>query len=201
MQKIATEIYLIVHDQKREDAFMRDNFGTHRHKLMYNDYIIVGPKNNDIKINKPDSILDVFSYIYNNKLTFTSRSDSSGTHAAEMAIWKKINLDPRIYSGSWYLESGQGMGPSLNIAISMNGIILSDRSSWLRFNNKANHEILYTNHKELRNNYSMILVNHQKCNNLNFTAAKELYDWLASNEAASLIKDYKIRGNNVFYVD
>ena len=192
---------LIVHDQKREDTFMRDNFGTHRHKLMYNDYIIIGPKNNKIKLENSESILEVFSKIYNNKLTFISRSDSSGTHAAEMAVWKKINLNPRIHSGSWYLESGQGMGPSLNIAISMNAIILSDRSSWLRFNNKVNHEILYTNHKELRNNYSMILVNHERCNNLNFSAAKELYDWLASDKAASLIKDYKIKGKRVFYID
>ena len=89
---------------------MRDNFGTHRHKLMYNDYIIIGPKNNKIKLENSESILEVFSKIYNNKLTFISRSDSSGTHAAEMAVWEKINLNPRIHSGSWYLESGQGMG-------------------------------------------------------------------------------------------
>ena len=192
---------LIVHDEKREDAFMKGNFGTHRHRLMYNDYIIVGPKNNEIKLNESNSITEVFSQIYNNKLTFISRSDSSGTHAAEMTIWEKTKLDPRIHSGSWYLESGQGMGPSLNIAISMNATILTDRSSWLRFSNKVNHEILYTNHKELRNSYSMILVNHQKCKNLNYRAAKELYDWLASNEAALLIKDYKINDTHLFYVD
>ena len=117
-----------------------------------------------------------------------------------MNIWDNIGLDPTASSGKWYLESGQGMGPSLNIAISLNGYIFSDRSTWLRFNNKADHIILYSNPVELRNSYSMILVNHDKCKNLNLKPARDLYDWLKSDEAASLIEGYKVNDQQVFYI-
>ena len=130
-----------------------------------------------------------------------SRSDSSGTHSSEIAIWNQLNLDPSIYSGKWYLESGQGMGPSLNIAISLNAYIFSDRSTWLRFKNKANHRILYEDSSELRNNYGMILVNHKKCLSLDYNSSLRLYNWLASEEAAELIRSYKISNSTVFYVD
>ena len=116
-----------------------------------------------------------------------------------MNIWESIALDPIISSGQWYLESGQGMGPSLNIAISLNGYIFSDRSSWLRFNNKGDHAILYSNPIELKNSYSMILVNHDKCRNLDLKPARDLYDWLKTDDAASLINGYKIEGQQVFY--
>ena len=116
-----------------------------------------------------------------------------------MSIWDDIDLDPTNSSGKWYLESGQGMGPSLNIAISLDGYILSDRSSWLRFNNKGDHIILYSNPIELKNNYSMILVNHDKCENLDLNPARDLYDWLKSDDAASLINRYKVNGQQVFY--
>lgn len=191
---------LIVHDKKREDEFMVNGYGTSRFNLMYNDFVIVGPKKDAANIKGSESISEVFSKIYTKKQVFISRSDSSGTHSAEMNIWNKIGLDPSTHSGKWYLESGQGMGPSLNIAMSLNGYIFSDRSSWLRFNNKRDHVILYSNPKELRNNYSMILVNHTKCKNLNLKPAEGLYDWLKSKEAASLINNYKVNGQQVFYI-
>ena len=95
---------------------------------MYNDFVIIGPTSDSIDIENSLSATDVFLKIYNQKHTFVSRSDSSGTHSAEMEIWKATKLDPSKYSGKWYIESGQGMGPSLNIAISLNGYIFSDRS-------------------------------------------------------------------------
>ena len=190
---------LIVHDKDREDKFMANGFGSSRYNIMYNDFVVVGPKKDAAKIQESKSILEVFSKIYSKKHIFISRSDSSGTHSAEMSIWDNIALDPTTSSGKWYLESGQGMGPSLNIAISLNGYIFSDRSSWLRFNNKGDHIILYSNPIELKNSYSMILVNHDKCENLDLKPARDLYDWLKTDDAASLINGYKIKGQQVFY--
>ena len=192
---------LIVHDKKREAAFMKNNYGSKIHNLMFNDYIIIGPKEDFAGVSNSLSSSEVFTKIYNSKSMFISRSDSSGTHAAEMSIWTKSGLDPTSFSGSWYLESGQGMGPSLNIATSLGGYTFTDRSSWLRFQNKVNHTILYENPQELRNNYSMILVNHTRCQNLDYEPAKSLYNWLKSADAAKLISNYEINNNTVFYVE
>ena len=192
---------LIVHDKKREAAFMKNNYGSKIHNLMFNDYIIIGPKEDFAGVSNSLSSSEVFTKIYNSKSMFISRSDSSGTHAAEMSIWTKSGLDPTSFSGSWYLESGQGMGPSLNIATSLGGYTFTDRSSWLRFQNKVNHTILYENPQELRNNYSMILVNHTRCQNLDYEPAKSLYNWLKSAEAAKLISTYEINNDTVFYVE
>ena len=192
---------LIVHDKEREIQFIKDGHGSQRHDLMYNDFIIIGPNSDRADVESSVSVRDAFSRIYKNNYKFISRSDSSGTHSSEIAIWNQLNLDPSSYSGEWYLESGQGMGPSLNIAISLNAYIFSDRSTWLRFKNKAKHRILYENSSELRNDYGMILVNHKKCHNLDYNSSLKLYNWLASDEAAELIRAYKISNFRVFYVD
>jgi len=192
---------LIVHDKDREIQFIADGHGSDRHNLMYNDFIIIGPSTDRANIASSESVKDAFSRIYENSQKFISRSDSSGTHSSEIAIWKQLKLNPSKYSGKWYLESGQGMGPSLNIAISLNAYIFSDRSTWLRFKNKGNHKILYENPSELKNNYGMILVNHKKCENLNYGSSLKLYNWLASDQAAKLINNYRILNNKVFYID
>ena len=192
---------LIVHDENREIKFIADGHGSDRHNLMYNDFVIIGPGTDRANIASSKSVRDAFSRIYDNGYKFISRADSSGTHSSEMSIWNQLKLDTSKHSGKWYLESGQGMGPSLNIAISLNAYIFSDRSTWLRFKNKRNHKILYENPSELRNNYGMILVNHKKCKNLNYESSLKLYKWLASNKAAQLIKNYKILNTKVFYID
>ena len=192
---------LIVHDTKREIKFINDGHGSDRHNLMYNDFVIIGPSSDRANIASSGGVNDAFSRIYKKKHKFISRADSSGTHSSEIAIWSQLKLDPSIYSGEWYLESGQGMGPSLNIAVSLDAYIFSDRSTWLRFENKRDHRILYEKPSELRNNYGMILVNHKKCNNLDYDSSLKLYKWLASDEAAQLIKEYTILNNKVFYID
>ena len=191
---------LIVHDREKEEKFLKNGYGTKRHDLMYNDFVIIGPSKDKLNIENSSSATEAFLKIYKEQHLFISRSDSSGTHSAEMTIWKNAKVNPRTFSGKWYMETGQGMGPSLNIAISLNGYIFSDRSSWLRFNNKKSHKILYENPLELRNNYGMILVNPEKCPNINFSAANNLYEWLSSDYAAKLIKDYKLSKSHVFYV-
>ena len=192
---------LIVHDTEREIKFMNEGYGSDRHNIMYNDFIIIGPKSDDANISTSTSVEDAFNRIYEKKYKFISRADSSGTHSSELAIWNRLKLDPAIYSGEWYLESGQGMGPSLNIAISLNAYTFSDRSTWLRFKNKGKHKVLYENASELRNNYGMILVNPEKCPNLNYQSSLKLYKWLASEDAAELITNYRILNNQVFYID
>lgn len=192
---------LIVHDEKRENEFMENNYGTEIHSLMFNDYVIIGPKEDTARVSTSLTASDAFTKIFNSRSIFISRSDSSGTHAAEMSIWNESRLNPKTFSGLWYLESGQGMGPSLNIAISLGAYIFTDRSSWIRFKNKEDHDILYENTQELRNNYSMILVNHERCKNLVFEPAISLFNWLKSSEAARLIKNYQIYDSSVFYID
>ncbi len=192
---------LIVHDKEREVKFITDGHGSDRHNLMYNDFIIIGPSSDEANISLSTSVQDAFSLIYKKKSNFISRADSSGTHFSEIAIWNQLKLDPSTYSGEWYLESGQGMGPSLNIAISLNAYIFSDRSTWLRFKNKKNHKIVYENSSELRNDYGMILVNHNKCDNLDYESSLKLYNWLASDDAAFLIKNYRVHNSHLFYVD
>ena len=119
---------LIVHDQKREQMFMNDRFGIKRHELMYNDFVLVGPRIDQAEVSNSISIYEAFSKIYKHQHKFISRSDSSGTHSAEMKIWNKLSIKPAVHSGEWYLETGQGMGQSLNIAISLGGYIFTDRS-------------------------------------------------------------------------
>tara|TARA_B100000900_G_C20584518_1_gene718951 strand:- start:43 stop:834 length:792 start_codon:yes stop_codon:yes gene_type:complete len=190
---------LIVHDRIKEDNFLNNGYGAKRHDLMYNDFVIIGPAEDSIITKNLSSAVEVFSKIYEKQHIFVSRSDSSGTHAAEMKIWDKAKVNPTMHSGQWYMETGQGMGPTLNIAISLNGYVMSDRSTWLRFNNKKSHQILYENPIELRNNYGMILVNPERCLDNNYNAANKLYEWLSSEYAASLISDYKLSGHQVFY--
>ena len=127
---------LIVHDKQRELDFMRQGYGIKRHSLMFNDYIIVGPSDDPAKIKNSIYPEDVFTLIAAKKSNFISRSDSSGTHSAEISIWNKTQINPSLFSGQWYIETGQGMGPSLNIAIAKNAYIFTDRSSWLKFKNK-----------------------------------------------------------------
>ena len=191
---------LIVHDEKRELEFMAKGYGTKRHVLMYNDYILIGPKD-DTYVSKSTNIVEAFARIHDKQYKFISRSDSSGTHSAELDIWRQLSLNPKRYSGIWYLESGQGMGPSLNIAVALNGYIFSDRSSWIRFKNKRNHKIIYSNKNELKNKYGMILVNNQRCNTLNYKDSLMLYNWLSSEDAANHIINYRINNESVFYID
>ena len=192
---------LIVHDKDRETQFIEQGYGIKRHKLMHNDYVVVGPSQDPANVSSIKIPSDVFLAIANNKSEFISRSDSSGTHFAELAIWDKANYNPIKSSGVWYFETGQGMGPSLNIAIAKNAYIFTDRSSWLKYKNKANHRILYENKAELKNEYGLILVNYNRCKGINKTVSSDLYDWLRSDMAKKLIQSYKIDNQQIFFID
>ncbi len=190
---------LIVHDKERELEFMSQGFGIKRHSLMYNDFVIVGPSNDPAQISKSKSPADAFLSIAANKSKFISRADSSGTHAAENKIWNDAQLNPLSGSGLWYLETGQGMGPSLNIAIATDAYIFTDRSSWVKYKNKRNHLILFQDSSSLKNEYGMIIVNYHRCKNINANNVIKLYDWLSSSEAKQLINDYTVLNSQLFY--
>ena len=192
---------LIVHDTKRELEFMRKGYGIQRHSLMFNDFVIVGPSKDPAKIKNNNNPEDAFISIAKSNSKFISRSDSSGTHSAEISIWNKSKINPLPFSGKWYFESGQGMGPSLNIATAKNAYIFTDRSSWLKYKNKRNHIILYENKDKLKNEYGIILINFNRCKNINESLASDLYNWLVSDIAKMHITNYMIDDVQVFYTD
>lgn len=191
---------IIVHDRAKEMKFISDGYGILRKDLMFNDFVLVGPRHDPAKIRNLNSVEEVFLAIANNA-KFVSRADSSGTHSAEMKIWDMVGYDPSKHSGVWYLESGQGMGPSLNIAVSTNSYILVDRSSWLKFKNKNEHTILFQNKSVLKNQYGIMLINPKRCPDMKYQESLDLYKWLLSDDAKQIIKRYRIDDNQVFFTE
>lgn len=185
---------LLVHHKKSELNFMNSGFGKIRYDLMYNDYIIVGPKNADKCVNIVSKLTD----IYNKKLTFISRGDDSGTHKKELELWKLVNLDSNIFN-SWYLKIGQGMGNALLIANQKFAYTLSDRGTWFSFNNKDNLKIICESFPPLFNQYGLILVNQSLNKNLNIKSAKIYVDWLISDESKNLINNFKKSNQQLFF--
>tara|TARA_Y100001958_G_C21248279_1_gene580795 strand:- start:148 stop:948 length:801 start_codon:yes stop_codon:yes gene_type:complete len=190
---------LIVHDYQKEINFMKNNFGIRRDDLMYNDYVLIGPSTDPAEINDSSSIISSFGKIARSKHKFISRSDSSGTYSFEMSIWDKVKINPADDSGGWYLETGQGMGPSLNIAVATGSYILSDRSTWVTFKNKQDHIILYENPVELANNYGIILVNPEHCPTANYESSLSLYNWLISDAVKIIINSFTVNDQQIFY--
>jgi len=189
---------LIVHSPKLEEKFMSSDYGLLRNNLMYNNFIVVGPESDPAKIKLSSSILHVFSKLHSSKSKFISRGDDSGTHFKEKYIWELLDLDVLNFSDNWYLESGQGMGATLNIAIGLNAYSLVDEATWLRFSNKANHVSLFKNDDILFNQYGIIRINPSKCPNLNHDSAKIFYDWILSAKGQDVINRFTINGLTVF---
>ena len=192
---------LIVHSRKLENSFIANGLGHSRRSLMYNDFIIIGPKSDPLDISSSEDVKSVFEKLSTGKSKFISRGDSSGTNESELDKWNLIKFNPLKYSGSWYLESGQSMGATLNMAISLNAYTYTDRSTWLRFKNKQNHVISYNNRKELRNNYSIIKISGDNCPNINHKGANLFYDWMLSNDGKTLIESYKYNNESMFFID
>ena len=189
---------LIVHSPKLEEKFMSSGFGLKRNKLMYNNFIIIGPKNDPVKISSSTSILDVFSKLYASKFKFISRADDSGTHSKEKYIWELLGLESSDFDDNWYLESGQGMGATLNIAIGLNAYTLADQATWVRFSNKSNHISLFEKDNILHNQYGIIRINPNRCPNLKHESAELFYNWILSEEGQHLIDSFLIDGKSVF---
>jgi tungstate transport system substrate-binding protein len=189
---------LIVHATDLERKFINDGYGISRSNLMYNDFIIIGPANNPADINIIDKIPIVFNKISKTNVKFISRGDSSGTHLAEMNLWDMARIDPSLYSGKWYLSTGQGMGSTLNIAVGLNAYTFTDRATWIRFNNKENHQIIFENDPNLFNQYGVVKINPKHCKNLNHSSADLFHDWVLSKEGQDLIAEFTLNGRQLF---
>ena len=186
---------LLVHHKKSELEFMNNGYGALRYDLMYNDFVLIGPKKDNETCS---SIENKMIEIKKSKLLFVSRGDESGTHKKEKELWELSNI--RVpFEENWYLSVGQGMGSTLLIANQKNAYTLSDRSTWIAFNKKENLQIVCENLPPLFNQYGIILVSNKINNNLNIEEAKKYIDWITSEEAKKLINNYRVNGKQLFF--
>lgn len=190
---------LIVHAKTSEQRFVAQGFGIERFDLMYNDFVIVGPAEDSAAINGSNDVSEALKKIAVTEAIFTSRGDDSGTHKAELRLWKDSTIDPTKASGQWYRETGSGMGATLNIAVGMNAYALTDRATWTTFGNKGDFQIHVEKDQKLFNQYGVILVNPEKCPNVNAAAGQTLIDWLLSKTGQDAIASYQVNGNQLFY--
>jgi tungstate transport system substrate-binding protein len=189
---------VFVHDKVAEEKFVAEGYGVKRQEVMYNDFILIGPKNDPAKAAGKD-ILAGLRQIESTKAPFVSRGDKSGTHAAELRYWKAAGVDLDSKKGPWYRDTGSGMGPALNTASSMNAYILADRGTWLNFKNRGDLGIVVEGDKQLFNQYGVILVNPAKHAHVKQADGQRFIDWLMSPAGQKAIADYKIGGEQLFF--
>ena len=191
-----------VHDKAAEEKFVAEGSGVERKEVMYNDFVLVGPKADPAKTAGKD-ILEGLRRIAGmeaaSRPPFVSRGDRSGTHAAELRYWKAAGVDLDKVKGPWYRDTGSGMGPSLNMASSVNGYILTDRGTWLSFKNRGDLTILVEGDNKLFNQYGVILVNPEKHPHVKKADAQRFIDWLVSPAGQKAIAEYKIGGEQLFF--
>jgi tungstate transport system substrate-binding protein len=190
---------VFVHAKAQEEKFVADGFGVKRFDVMYNDFVVIGPKADPAKIKGSKDVLAAFKGIANKATPFVSRGDKSGTHAAELQLWKAAGLDPAGTKPAWYREIGQGMGAALNTAGAMGAYVLSDRGTWISFKNKGDLEISVEGDQRLFNQYGIILVNPQKHPSVKNELGQAFIDWVVSAEGQNAIRAYKIEGQQLFF--
>ena len=190
---------VFVHAKSQEEKFVADGFGVERFDVMYNDFILVGPKIDPAKIKGTKDILAGLKAIDKAQTAFVSRGDKSGTHAAELNLWKVAGLEPQTAKPAWYKEIGQGMGAALNTAGAMNAYVLADRGTWISFKNKGEMEIAVEGDTKLFNQYGVILVNPAKHPNVKKDLGQQFIDWITSAEGQNAIRAYKIEGQQLFF--
>ncbi len=190
---------VFVHAKAQEEKFVADGFGVQRFDVMYNDFILVGPKADPAKVNGGKNIVAALQAIASAQSPFVSRGDKSGTHSAELALWKLASIDPAASKPSWYREIGQGMGAALNTASAMGGYVLSDRGTWISFKNKGDLQIAVEGDQKLFNQYGIILVNPAKHPSVKKDLGQAFIDWVISGEGQTAIRTYKIEGQQLFF--
>ena len=190
---------IIVHAKEREEAFVREGYGLERHELMYNDFVIVGPKNDPANVLETDKVVKALQKIAASEAVFLSRGDDSGTHIKELSLWKLADIDVDSRSGGWYREAGTGMGATLNTAVSMDAYTLSDRATWISFGNKQDHMIVFEQDPPLNNQYGVIAVNPSRHPHVKIELANQFIDWLISDEGQQTIAAYRVQGEQLFF--
>ena len=190
---------VFVHAKAQEEKFLADGFGVKRHPVMYNDFVLIGPKSDPAKVAGTKAILAALKAIKESAAPFVSRGDRSGTHSAELALWKAAGIDIAAQKGPWYRDIGQGMGAALNSANAMGAYVLSDRGTWISFKNKDTLAIAVEGDNRLFNQYGVMLVNPQKHPHVKKELGQAFIDWLVSPEGQKAIADYKINGKQLFF--
>ncbi len=189
---------VFVHAKSQEEKFVAEGHGVKRFEVMYNDFILVGPKSDPAKIGGTRDIVAALKKIKAAQAPFASRADRSGTHTAELNLWKAAGIDIAKDKGPWYRETGSGMGATLNTAAGMNAYALADRGTWLSFKNRGDLVISVEGDKRLFNQYGVILVNPAKHPHVKKEMGQTFIDWLLSTEGQKAIGDYRINGQQLF---
>ena len=189
---------VFVHAKSAEEKFLSEGWGVKRYPVMYNDFILIGPKDDPAGIKGKD-ILTALQTIKTKGVPFISRGDRSGTNIAELALWKEAGIDMATEKGPWYKEIGQGMGAALNMASASNAYVLSDRGTWLAFQNRGDLAIVVEGDKRLFNQYGVMLVNPAKYPTVKKDLGQQFIDFLLSPEGQKIIAGYKINGQQLFY--
>jgi tungstate transport system substrate-binding protein len=190
---------VFVHAKPAEEKFLSEGFGVKRYPVMYNDFVLIGPKSDPAGIKGSKDIVSAFAAIKAKGADFISRGDKSGTHQAELNLWKVAGVDIAKDKGPWYKEIGQGMGAALNTASAANAYVLADRGTWLSFKNRGDLGIAVEGDKRLFNQYGVMLVNPEKHPSVKKDLGQQFIDWLVSSEGQKAIADYKINGEQLFY--
>jgi len=191
---------VFVHAKAQEEKFLAEGFGVKRFDVMYNDFVLIGPKQDPAGIRGKD-IETALRAIQAKAAPFVSRGDRSGTHSAELALWKLAGIDLERAKGPWYREIGQGMGAALNTASAMDAYVLSDRGTWISFRNRADLDIIVEGDKRLFNQYGVMLVNPDKYPHVKRDLGQAFVDWLISPDGQTAIAGYKIDGQQLFFPD
>ena len=190
---------VFVHARPLEEKFLAEGFALKRYDVMYNDFVLLGPQSDPARVRGVKDVLEGFRKIRAARAPFVSRGDRSGTHFAELEIWKAAGIDIAKDKGPWYRDTGQGMGPALNTASGMNAYILSDRGTWLSFKNRGELTILVEGDKRLFNQYGIMLVNPQKYPSVKKELGQAFIDWIVSPEGQNTIASYRIGGEQLFF--
>ena len=189
---------VFVHDEAAEEKFVAEGFGVSRQEVMYNDFVLVGPRSDPARAAGRD-ILEGLRRVEASKAAFVSRGDRSGTHTAELRYWKTAGVDLDARRGSWYRDTGSGMGPALNTAASMNAYVLADRGTWLSFRNRGELGIIVQGDTRLFNQYGVILVNPAKHPHVKQADGRKFIDWVVSPDGQRAIAGYRIGGEPLFF--
>ncbi len=190
---------LLVHAKGAEEKFVEEGYGVERFDVMYNDFVFVGPPADPAGIAGTDDAVTALQAIAADKALFASRGDDSGTHKKEKSLWKEAGIDPSEASGTWYRETGSGMGATLNAAVGMGAYTMTDRGTWISFKNKGDYDIVVEGDPALFNQYGVILVNPDRHPNVKAEAGQAFIDWILGDDGQAAIAAYKLNGQQLFF--
>lgn len=188
--------HLFLHDPEAEAAFVEHGYGRERRDVMYNDFVLVGPAHDPARIADAEGVIEAFRRVARSESAFTSRGDDSGTHRAELRLWDSAGIEP---AGRWYRELGAGMGQTLNTGAAMDAYVLTDRATWVSFENRQNLEILLDGDDALFNQYASVLIDPERHPHLKHDLAEAWHEWLLSAEGQAAIAAHELRGEQLFF--